>query len=60
MGKILTFIGGAFAGIIGLTATALLAGKFSRSGADVSSIPDNEGHIEEPPESTPKTSIFDE
>ncbi len=55
MGKILTFIGGAFAGIIGITATALLADKFSRSGADVSSIPEHAGNFEDTSEITQKT-----
>lgn len=46
MGKILTFIGGAASGIIGLFVTGLCIDKIFYSNTDMSSVPDNEGNID--------------
>ena len=46
MGKILTFIGGAASGIIGLFITGLCIDRIFYSNTDMSSVPDNEGNID--------------
>lgn len=45
MGKMMTFIGGAAAGIIGLATMCFVFDKLFPSKADISSVPDNEGNI---------------